>query len=97
MRICGSSSGEVTNALRASRPRNRPRTSAMAARVPASVEATAVHDASSVESRRACMNSRRAKKLANQRSDSPWGGKVKKEPLLKAATTTTSIGTSKNA
>ena len=43
------------------------------------------------------MNSRRAKKLANQRSDSPWGGKVKNEPLLNAATTTTSIGTSKNA
>src|SRR5206468_3257824 len=97
VRIWGSSRGEVTKAFTASRPRKRPRTSAMAASVPASVDSTAVHSASSVDSRSACMNSRRAKKLANQRSEKPCGGNVKNEPLLKAATTTTSIGTSKNA
>src|SRR5437660_686757 len=97
VRIWGSSRGEVTKAFTASRPRKRPRTSAMAASVPASVDSTAVDSASSVDSRSACMNSRRAKKLANQRSEKPCGGNVKNEPLLKAATTTTSIGTSKNA
>src|SRR6266404_1222401 len=97
VRIWGSSRGEVTKAFTASRPRKRPRTSAMAASVPASVDSTAVHSASSVDSRSACMNSRRAKKLANQRSEKPCGGNVKNEPLLKAATTTTSIGTSKKA
>src|SRR6267143_3577370 len=97
VRIWGSSRGEVTKAFTASRPRTRPRTSAMAASVPASVDSPAVHSASSMDSRSACMNSRRAKKLANQRSEKPCGGNVKNEPLLKAATTTISIGTSKNA
>src|SRR5947207_46183 len=97
VRIWGSSRGEVTEAFTASRPAERARTSAMAASVPASVDSTAVHSASSVDSRSACMNSRRAKKLANQRSEKPCGGNVKNEPLLKAATTTTSIGTSRKA
>ena len=77
MRIWGRSRGDVTNALRRSRPRKRPRTSAMAAAVPMTVEAIAVQKASSVERRRACMNSRRWKKLANHFSENPCGGKVK--------------------
>ena len=48
-----------------------------AAAVPITVEASAVHTASSVESQRACMNSRRWKKLANHLSEKPCGGKVK--------------------
>ena len=77
MRICGRSNGEVTKALRRSRPGKRPRTSGRAAAVPITVEASAVHTASSAESQRACMNSRRWKKLANHFSEKPWGGKVK--------------------
>ncbi len=77
MRIWGSSSGEVTKAFSRSRPRKRPRTSGIAAAVPITVEASAVQAASSVESRRACMNSRRAKKFANHFSEKPWGGNVK--------------------
>ena len=77
MRICGSSSGEVTNAFSRSRPRKRPRTSTMAAAVPMTVDASAVQIASSVESQRACMNSRRWKKLANHLSEKPCGGNVK--------------------
>jgi len=38
---------------------------------------SAVHTASSAESQRACMNSRRWKKLANHFSENPCGGKVK--------------------
>jgi hypothetical protein len=49
----------------------------MAAAVPMTVDATAVQKASSVESRRACMNSRRWKKLANHLSEKPCGGNVK--------------------
>ena len=41
------------------------------------VEATAVQNASSVDSQSACMNSRRWKKLANHRSEKPCGGNVK--------------------
>ncbi len=67
----------MTNALSTSRPRNRPRTSARDAAVPITADASAVQNATSVESHSACMNSRRWKKLANHFSEKPCGGKVK--------------------
>ena len=67
----------MTKALRPSRPRNRPRTRATAAGRPMRTESAAVATPRWVDSQSACMNSRRAKKLANHLREKPCGGKVK--------------------
>jgi hypothetical protein len=64
--------------------------------VPITVEMAAVHIPISTDSDRACMNSRRAKKLANHLRENPWGGNVRKLPALKAARMTMAMGSKRN-
>ena len=88
----GTTRGEIRKAVISPVSGSLPLTKAIAAPNPESVAITIVSDAALRLVNDAAIQSGRVKKLLNQWSENPGGGKVRKGALLKARSRTTRIG-----